>query len=936
MAQRTLTIVQHNVLHWSTRKYELYNSYREEDPDIILINSHGQPNNNPIKIFDYTVYQNNPTDTNNDGVAIAIKTNIPHTIIDDLDEAYIGITVTTTLGPVLIATGYQPPRRPALPITNFLRLFRRQCPVFFLGDLNARHKNFGHTDNNTAGKMLSDLINNGTVVHTGPDFQTYITPRASGSPDVILTNQRNIHQTFTRPGPLTTSDHIPIVFQISSSPRLIPATARFNFAKANWEQFQNILQVNTPINLENQPSNLIDSATETWFNQVMKAMNESIPKSSSFTTPHPRRTPEIQAIQHQYLQLIQQANSQRWSDRHRKILKALQINLQQKYLIIRNKNWEEKITNTEASHNNPSKFWQNIKQLMGSNSTPIPYILNTNGEKITSEAEQEEIFRNHFKQIYKISDEEQRQYCQETDRTVTEYLHAHQDLITPYPDIDTSRLNPTNPIIAPITYNELLTTMKTFKNNKAPGISKINKTIISKLPDIMIKNLQHIYNASLSCGIFPRKFKKAILKLINKAGKNVKHPENYRPISLLEMAGKIYEKIINNRLRQFLESENKYHPHQHSFRRERGTHTAISLIYENIAKSQGNREHCTMVLRDVSKAFDKVWHDGLKFKLIHLGLPRCLTALLCNFLDNRTASIHWRNHAGPDFPLKCGVPQGSVLSPTLYNIYTADMPLPINATNTVYADDVTQQITYPGKSKNMLKHRTIREINRLNSYEKKWKIKTNQNKFQMVYLSKQNPPPINIDGHQLNYRNEATVLGLKINTRGFIPHIRNRLRLAKEASKKLKRFTSLTSKTKLHLVKALVIPHLLYPPTPLYAASKSNLMKLQRILNSNLRWVNGDAPPYHNSIKQLHEKWNITPINIKLFEQNFKVWEKIRNHFPDQYENLTINRERTHQWWPSSIITEDNIAPEPIYIIPRRPRADEDPEGENLEDMLEE
>ena len=89
-----------------------------------------------------------------------------------------------------------------------------------------------------------------------------------------------------------------------------------------------------------------------------------------------------------------------------------------------------------------------------------------------------------------------------------------------------------------------MTTIKSFKTKKAPGYSKMNKTIVTNLPANMLDNLIHIFNASLSCGIFPKKFKKAILKLLPKIGKDLKKVLNYRPISLLEMVGKIYEKSL--------------------------------------------------------------------------------------------------------------------------------------------------------------------------------------------------------------------------------------------------------------------------------------------------------------------------------------------------------------------------------------------------------
>lgn len=107
-----------------------------------------------------------------------------------------------------------------------------------------------------------------------------------------------------------------------------------------------------------------------------------------------------------------------------------------------------------------------------------------------------------------------------------------------------------------ISIDKIQTIIKFFKNN-SPGESKINKTILTKLPNIALIQLQWIFNHTLSMGYFPNKFKTAIIKLLPKPNTDHTEPSNYRPISLLEVPRKILEKIINKRLRHFLENNNK-------------------------------------------------------------------------------------------------------------------------------------------------------------------------------------------------------------------------------------------------------------------------------------------------------------------------------------------------------------------------------------------
>ena len=141
---------------------------------------------------------------------------------------------------------------------------------------------------------------------------------------------------------------------------------------------------------------------------------------------------------------------------------------------------------------------------------------------------------------------------------------------------------------------------------------------------------------------------------------------------------------------------------------------------------------CNLLLRDVSKAFDRVWHLGLKYKILHLGLPVPVEHLLCDFLEDRTARIRVGDHLGPVFPLATKVSQGSVLSPSLYSIYTSDCPVSDAGINVLYADDVSQVVFHPSRSSRMANARTGTEIARIYNFEKEWKIRSNLAKFSLI------------------------------------------------------------------------------------------------------------------------------------------------------------------------------------------------------------
>ena len=503
------------------------------------------------------------------------------------------------------------------------------------------------------------------------------------------------------------------------------------------------------------------------------------------------------------------------------------------------------------------------------------------------------------------------------EREVNEYLELNERRTKPYLYADLERLDPTNYLTKPIENYQIKQIISKFKD-KSPGLSGIRKSILDQLPSVAIEKYKIIHNLALSMGYFPLYYKIALLCLISKPNKDITNPLNYRPISLLEVTGKIFERILNDRLMKYLEENEKFNKNQHGFRRNKGTQTAIAKMYEIIANSQRQLNRCNVVCRDISKAFDKVWHNGFKYKLLQLGLPEIIGRSLCSFLNNRYAKIKLTNVIGEEIPLESGVPQGSILSPTLFIFYTADLPNPGQGSyDIIFADDNTQIITYAGTSRNMLAIRTQREIIRINNFEKKWKINTNKDKFQLLSVSSTRPNDIEIEGQRIPFKNKIKVLGLTLRTRGAACHIKDRINIAKTQLNKINRFKNMDEKIRLHLYKALIRPIIEYPPIPICNSARSNLCKLQRVQSRALRAIANEGIERRSSNEELHVKYQMEPINQRIFNLANNVWNKLIHADPDiieEAETLNTFPGREHKWWPRTYVTISNNLPEPIYV----------------------
>ena len=158
--------------------------------------------------------------------------------------------------------------------------------------------------------------------------------------------------------------------------------------------------------------------------------------------------------------------------------------------------------------------------------------------------------------------------------------------------------------------------------------------------------------------MYPSQFKIAEIILIPKETGDKNDPINYRPISLLNFLGKVYAKLLNKKLVKHLEENQIIKPSQHGFRKKKSTSTLIAQLYERIAREKGTdrKTMVTMVLRDISKAFDKVWHEGLIYKMLNMGLEENLLCTLADFLRDRSAYIKVNKTKGTPFNLEAGVP----------------------------------------------------------------------------------------------------------------------------------------------------------------------------------------------------------------------------------------------------------------------------------------
>ena len=223
-------------------------------------------------------------------------------------------------------------------------------------------------------------------------------------------------------------------------------------------------------------------------------------------------------------------------------------------------------------------------------------------------------------------------------------------------------------------------------NNSSAGWDQFPTSIAKQCFKNSIKPLTALINRSFREGIFPTELKRAKVVPIYKAGD--KSLINYRPISKLSFYSKVFEKLMYNKLYNFIETNDILYAHQFGFRRGHSTQQAIISLIDKITKAINTNDIVISVFIDLKKAFDCVPTDILLAKLQAYGIRGDYINWFKSYLTDRTQYVHFNGENSAECTLQCGVPQGSILGPLFFIIFVNDMFNISNVlSNVLYADD---------------------------------------------------------------------------------------------------------------------------------------------------------------------------------------------------------------------------------------------------------
>ena len=429
----------------------------------------------------------------------------------------------------------------------------------------------------------------------------------------------------------------------------------------------------------------------------------------------------------------------------------------------------------------------------------------------------------------------------------------------------------------------VLDILKILKIGKASGADKISHQMLKYTANSVARPLMILFNKCLECGIFPQTWKKAIVMPLYK--KDEKHfPSNYRPISLLSCVGKVFERIIFKNIHNFLLDHSLIYDMQSGFLPNHSTVYQLLEIFHNICISREEKKHTGLVFCDVSKAFDRVWHRGLIYKLKHYGIGGKLLDLLENYISDRHQCVFINASLSDTLFTNAGVPQGSVLGPIMFLIYINDIADNLVSITRLFADDTS--LSSSSRDPNEIEDTLNKDLSEINNWSQKWLVKFNPSKTEVLLISNSLIPPdihINFANENLELSDFHKHLGVIFSANGkwtkHIETIRDSAMKSINILRKLK--YTLSRKTLNKIYNTFILPLLEYACEVWDGCSKQDEEKLEKVHLEAARIITG--LPIYASRESLYKETGWEKLKQRRERRKLCLFHKIHYGIAPSY-----------------------------------------------------
>lgn len=845
----------------------------EHNLDIVLISeSHCTVASNII-IQGYNTYlTNHPDGTAHGGTAIIIKKSIKHYLMPVYKTNYLQATTiaveTATNGTIVVSAVYCPPKY-KITEAMFAHYFGTLGNRFVSGgDWNAKHTFWGSRLITTRGRQLKMCADNYNLMTVSTSEPTYWPTDTSKVPDLLdFFVLRGLSKEYTNAVSChdSTSDHTPVILRISTLPSEYDEPDRLYNRYTDWESFREVLEEEIDLKIALKTPEDLEIATKYITSLIQQScwLNTPTFEHKARSINFPKEIREL-VLEKRRLRRVWHLSRHR-ADKY--AFEAAAIKLRKCI-----QNWYDATLQSKLDSLTPTastnySLWKFTKGYNRPQETKPP-IRDPNSGWARTAQQKADVFAAHLAKVFVPHDTQHRSAELETE--------LMQDLQMSLPP-------------KPVTPREICRAIRNLKDKKAPGFDLITKEILMQLPRKAIVFLTVLFNGIFRVQYFPSLWKVSQILMLRKPGKPAHEMASYRPISLLPILSKLFEKVLLRRLHFFLEENNIIPDHQFGFREKHATVEQVHRVCNKIRSSLENRQYCSSVFLDIEQAFDRVWHSGLLYK-IKATLPHSFYLLLQSYLEERLFQVKEAGATSTFYEIKAGVPQGSVLGPVLYLLYTSDLPQVEHVTTATFADDTA--ILASSNDPKIASETLQKGLDLITEWLHKWKIKASANKSVQVTftLRKEDCPPVWLGDTKLPHKDTVRYLGLHLDRRlTWKHHIktkREELNIRyKELYWILGRNSKLSTDNKLLIYKSILKPVWMYGVQLWGSASNSNISILQRMQNIILRSIS--QSPWLVTNDEIHKNLEMNTVAEEIAATSKKYQTRLKSHSNELIAKLT-------------------------------------------------
>ena len=694
--------------------------------------------------------------------------------------------------------------------------------IVIAGDFNIHNKSWlGSTKTTRVGEFAEEVCaSHGVSQHVS------MPTRGNNPLDLILTDFPEGVSTRVMP-PLGLSDHAVVIADVNLRMFRETRTTRvvWRYAKADWSRLKHYYNSTDWTSLMvKDPDEACQRITE----HILAGMSQFIPSMKLTTRPNDPIwwTPECT--------LAVKSKEKAWK-RYRKLPCEERLGVYRQSV----KEAAEILRSTRRTHMadirtrltrgdmNDKAWWSTVKQASGEGGgNSVPLLTDMTGNEFVSNREKADCLAGYFSQKCSLKDDF-------TGNTFPPMTHTATSKLC------TVRFRP----------SAVTRALRKLDVSKATGPDGIPARVLKHCANELGLPLSQLFTHCFTSGVQPALWKTARVVPIHKR-RSKSAPSNYRPVSLLCIISKVMESIVNRSLMNHLETNGILSKRQYGFRRGLGTSDLLSLVQHEWASTLAHGGEVHAMALDIAGAFDKVSHSGVLFKAERYGITGQLLSWITSYLQKRQLQVVVSGQCSTLQPITAGVPQGSILGPTLFLIYVNDCEqcIPPSVHLAVYADDTTVYTCVPDKDSIASSHAELQSaVNAISQWGKSWKIQFEPTKSQAMTISHHRPPwrhpTLSFDGTMVREESALKLLGVTIDsTLGYADHLRNVAVRASQRMYFLRRVAPLLNALgRAKLFKGFVRPLFEYCPLVWMGASTTALSRLDNIQRRALKLINPES-----------------------------------------------------------------------------------------------